>query len=215
MGQLYSGALRDGGRLEAVYPDGNRVAVPVESWRGPLQPGDVGLLDRCSGDTLDVGCGPGRLAAALCRRGVPAVGIDVNPEALRLARSAGARVRRCSVFGDVPRPGRWDTVLLADGNIGIGGVPVVLLRRIAVLLSPTGRALVEVEGPHSSSSRIRLRLASGDHVSRPFPWAHLALRDADGVAALAGMRTDESWQDAGRWFVALRQVTSHNLTGGP
>lgn len=206
MGRLYSGALRDGGPLEAVYPDGSRVAVPVESWRGPLQPGDVGLLDRCTGETLDVGCGPGRLAATLRRRGVPSVGIDVNPDALRLARAAGARVHRCSVFGDVPRPGRWATILLVDGNIGIGGVPVVLLRRIGALLSPTGRALVEVEGPDSSSSRTRLRLASGEHLSQPFPWAHLALRDTDGVAALAGLRADESWQDSGRWFVALRHA---------
>jgi len=206
MGALYSGALRDGRRLEAVYPDGTRVAVPVESWRGPLLPGDSTLLDRCTGATLDVGCGPGRLAAALRRKGVPAVGIDVNEDALRLARAAGASVHRCSVFGNVPWPGRWDTVLLADGNIGIGGLPVVLLRRVAALLSPTGRALVEVEGPDAKSSRTRLRLASGDRVSRTFPWAHLALRDADGAAALAGLQTEESWQAAGRWFVALRHV---------
>lgn len=206
MGALYSGALRDGRRLEAVYPDGRRVAVPVVSWLGPLQPGDAGLIDRCTGATLDVGCGPGRLAAALRRRGVPALGIDVNTEALRLARTAGARVLRCSVFGDVPRPGSWDTVLLADGNIGIGGVPVVLLRRVEALLAPGGHALVEVEGPGVSSSRTRLRLASGDRVSRPFPWAHLALRDAAGAAALAGMRADDCWQDTGRWFVSLRQA---------
>ena len=31
----------------------------------------------------------------------------------------------------MPGEGRWDTVLLADGNIGIGGAPVALLRRTA------------------------------------------------------------------------------------
>ena len=204
MGRLYSGALRDGRRLEAVYPDGRRVAVPVDSWLGPLQPGDAGLLDRCTGATLDVGCGPGRLAAALRRRGVPALGIDPNAEAVRLARTAGARVLRCSVFGDVPRPGAWDTILLADGNIGIGGLPVLLLRRVGALLAPEGQVLVEVEGPQASSGRTRLRLASGNRISRPFPWAHLALRDAGGAATLAGMGVDDFWQDAGRWFVTLR-----------
>ena len=206
MGRLYSGALRDGQPLEAIYPDGTRVPVPVESWRGPLQPGDVGLLDRCTGATLDVGCGPGRLAAALRRRGVAALGIDVNGDAVRLARAAGARAQRCSVFGAVPRPGGWDTVLLVDGNIGIGGMPVVLLRRVGALLTAGGRVLVEVEGPPANSRRTRLRLASGGHVSRPFPWAHLALRDADGAGWLAGLRPDERWQDAGRWFVALRHA---------
>ena len=206
MGRLYSGALRDGERLEAVYPDGTRVRVPVDSWRGPLQPGDVGLLDRCTGATLDVGCGPGRLAAALRRRGVAALGIDVNADAVRLARAAGAQARRCSVFGPVPRPGGWDTVLLADGNIGIGGMPVVLLRRVGALLTAAGRILVEVEGPEVNSRRTQLRLASGGHVSRPFPWAHLAWRDADGAGRLAGLHTDECWQDAGRWFVTLRHA---------
>jgi len=203
MGRLYSGALREGHRLEAVYPDGSRVPVPVELWRGPLRPGDGSVLDRSFGATLDIGCGPGRLAAALRHRGVAAVGIDVNKDAVRLARTAGAVARRCSVFGPVPRPGRWDTALLVDGNIGIGGGPVVLLRRVRELLSAGGRALVEVEGPAGNSELTSLRLASAGRVSRPFPWARLALRDTRGIAALAGLRVDESWQEAGRWFVAL------------
>lgn len=206
MGQLYSGALRDGLELEAVYPDGTRVDVPVADWRGPLRPGDASVVDRCSGATLDIGCGPGRIAAALRQRGVPAVGIDLNEDAVRLARRSGAVARRCSVFGAVPRPGGWDTALLVDGNIGIGGIPVVLLRRVAELLSAGGRAMVEVEGPAGSTERTQLRLASAGRMSRPFAWAHLALRDVDGVAALAGLRLDETWQEAGRWFVALRNA---------
>jgi SAM-dependent methyltransferase len=206
MGPLYSGALRDGQQLEAVYPDGTRVAVPVDDWRGPLLPGDASVLDRCTGATLDVGCGPGRLTRALRDRGVPAIGIDVNGDAVRLAREAGARAHRCSVFGPVPRAGKWDTALLVDGNIGIGGLPVVLLRRVSGLLSAAGRALVEVDGPTAFSRRTRLRLASGSHVSRPFPWAHLALRDVDGAAVLAGLQLEETWQSADRWFVALRHA---------
>jgi SAM-dependent methyltransferase len=206
MGRLYSVALRDGHRLEAVYPDGTRVKVPVDDWRGPLLPGDASVLDRCTGATLDVGCGPGRLTTTLRGRGVAALGIDVNSDAVRLARQAGAMAHRCSVFGPVPRAGRWDTVLLVDGNIGIGGVPVVLLRRVAGLLAATGQALVEVEGPAASSRRTRLRLACGSQVSHPFPWAHLALRDVDGAAALAGLRLDETWQSAQRWFVSLRRA---------
>ena len=218
MGRLYSGALRHGASLEAEYPDGVRVRVPVETWRGPLRPGDQSLLDRCTGASLDVGCGPGRIASALRRRGVPALGIDVNSDAVRLARAAGAVARRCSVFGPVPRVGQWDCVLLLDGNIGIGGVPVVLLRRVAALLGPGGRALVEVEGPAGHSRRTRLRLVSGEEMSRPFPWAHLAMRDAGQVAALAGLRLDETWQDAGRWFVALEHAVPDAAgagVGGP
>ena len=40
---------------------------------------------------LDVGCGPGRHALALARRGVEVVGVDLSPEFVALARDAAAR----------------------------------------------------------------------------------------------------------------------------
>jgi SAM-dependent methyltransferase len=39
---------------------------------------------------LDVGCGPGRHALALARRGVEVVGVDLSPEFVALARDAAA-----------------------------------------------------------------------------------------------------------------------------
>jgi SAM-dependent methyltransferase len=205
MGPLYASALDRGHPLDAIYPDGHRVPVPVESWRGPLLPGDSSVLDRCTRPTLDVGCGPGRMTAALYRRGIAAVGIDTDASAVHFACAAGAVVQRCDVFGNVPLAGRWSTVLLVDGNIGIGGAPLILLRRVAELAAPAGRILVEVEGPAERSSLVELRLASGDAVSEPFRWARLAVQDAGGVAAMAGLRVEELWEEAGRWFVALRK----------
>src|SRR5205823_333854 len=82
---------------------------------------------RAVGPVLDVGCGPGRHVLALARRGVLAVGVDVTPAAVRYARARGAPVFRGSVFAAVPGVGHWRTALLLDGNIGIGGRPVVLL----------------------------------------------------------------------------------------
>jgi len=40
-------------------------SAQVEAWCATSRVGDAGLIDRCVGPTLDVGCGPGRLAAAL------------------------------------------------------------------------------------------------------------------------------------------------------
>ncbi|MBA2767520.1 MAG: methyltransferase domain-containing protein [Sporichthyaceae bacterium] len=204
MGPLYGSALRRGDPLEAVYPDGRRMPVPVDSWRGPLVPGDRSILDRCVGPTLDVGCGPGRITAALQDHGLSVLGIDTDDTAVRLARDAGALAVHCDVFGHVPCAGRWSTVLLVDGNIGIGGAPLVLLRRVAALSTPEGRLLVEVEGPSKRSSLVELRLATGARVSAPFRWARLAVHDAGAVAALAGLRVEQLWEEADRWFVALR-----------
>jgi SAM-dependent methyltransferase len=205
MGPLYGHAIERGYPLEAIYPDGQRVPVPVNAWRGPLLPGDASVLQRCIGPTLDVGCGPGRMVGALHKRGIAALGIDTDARAIQFARSAGAVVHRSDVFGNVPLARHWSTVLLMDGNIGIGGAPLVLLRRVAELAAPQGRVLVEVEGPAQRSSLVELRLASGNAISEPFRWARLAVQDAGEVAAMAHMRLEEMWEEERRWFVALRK----------
>ena len=88
------------------------------------------MLARCEAPVLDVGCGPGRLVGALNARGVPALGIDISARAVEQARGRGAMALRRAVEQPVPAEGRWGTVLLADGNIGIGGDPAALLRPV-------------------------------------------------------------------------------------
>ena len=41
--------------------------LPVHRWRRDADPDDLELLAHCEGHTLDLGCGPGRLTAALAR----------------------------------------------------------------------------------------------------------------------------------------------------
>ena len=76
-----------------------------------------------------------------------ALGIDVVHEAVGQTRARGAAALRRDIFGAVPGEGRWQTALLADGNVGIGGDPVALLRRLRRLLLPGGRVVVEVAPP--------------------------------------------------------------------
>ena len=57
--------------------------LSVARWQADADGGDEILLGACTGPTLDVGCGPGRLVAALLARGVQALGVDVSREAIR------------------------------------------------------------------------------------------------------------------------------------
>src|SRR5208283_696174 len=116
---------------------GSRKPLPVDGWLSE-SPGDKSILDRCEGPTLDIGSGPGRLTVALAERGIPTLGIDITPYAVDMARSSGALVMLRDVFDRVPGTGRWTTVLLADGNIGIGGDPAALLRRVGQRVVPLG-----------------------------------------------------------------------------
>ena len=142
---LYAAGLA-GTPVYLRHADGRRELLPTARWTAGLQPGDAGLLGRCSGSTLDVGCGPGRLTVALHRAGRAVLGLDVSSAALALARATSAPVRRGDVFDELPGVGRWSCVLLADGNIGIGGDLPRLLARCRELLIPGGRILGEIYG---------------------------------------------------------------------
>lgn len=207
---LHAAAGRSAG-LSLRSDLGGVLRVDPGRWCRPHLPGDAGLLARCGGPTLDVGCGPGRLTAVLGRRGCPALGIDLSAVAVRLARRRGATALRRDVFGPVPGHGRWRSVLLADGNIGIGGDPAALLRRCRALLARNGRLHVEVAPPGARSwageavltttEASRHRPPAGDTAS--LRWAVVAAGDLAALAATAAMRTLTTWTEAGRWFATL------------
>ena len=205
IGELYEHALAGQARPEIEHADGSRIPLRVDDWLR-IRPGDVSIVERCQGATLDVGSGPGRLTVALAERGIPALGIDVTPYAVHLARTAGALALLRDVFGHVPGAGRWMTVLLADGNIGIGGDPVALLRRVAELLTPLGQALVEVQPPGAALRREKVRLRHGEQASPWFSWAYVGADQIAELGAEAGLARAETWTADGRWFGLLRHA---------
>ncbi len=202
IGELYEQALAGLACPEIEHADGRTRPLQVQRWLSGA-PGDSSLIDRCTGPTLDVGAGPGRLTVTLAERGVPALAIDITSYAVRLARSAGALALQRDVFGHLPGIGRWATVLLADGNIGIGGDPQALLRRARSLLMPDGKVLAEVGPPGAAAwhERVRLRTPSGPGAW--FPWAAIGVDQIGELGNAAGLRVTEIWADSGRWFAAL------------
>jgi hypothetical protein len=121
-------------------------------------------------------------------------------------------VIRRSVFSPVHGEGMWSTVLLADGNIGIGGAPVVLLRRCRELIAASGQILVEIEGEGVGYRTTRIRLERGTEASDWFPWAHIGADAVADAAGRAGLRVHEVWSAADRCFATLRRDTP---TRGP
>jgi SAM-dependent methyltransferase len=199
IGHLYEGSLAGLGEVVIEHEDGRTERLPVDQWRDG-RPGDDALLDRCQGPTLDIGSGPGRLTVALAERGLPALGIDVTPYAVEMTRAAGGMALLRDVFDRIPGAGRWQTVLLADGNIGIGGDPPVLLRRVAALLDRTGRAIVEL-GDTTRTERLRLR--DGGRAGDWFRWAHLDVEAIGPCAGEAGLTVTTIWTEAARCFAEL------------
>ncbi|WP_139984055.1 class I SAM-dependent methyltransferase [Nocardioides litoris] len=200
--EVFSDALR-GHPCQVLGLDAEPSVLPVEDWTRPAEGHDHALLDLCRGATLDIGCGPGRMTAALVQRGLPALGIDVVPEAVSQTVERGATAMRRDVFDRLPREGRWSTVLLADGNVGIGGDPVQLLRRVRELMTARGRAVVEVAPPGVPATVSWAALECRGVRSRPFRWAVLGVDDVDRVAREAGLRVAGTTQHGSRWVSLL------------
>ena len=189
-----------------VARSGMPAVLEASAWQ-VLSVADEVLVSRCEGPVLDVGCGPGRFVEALACRGVPALGVDLSRAAVDRTRRSGASALLRDVHQRIPGEGRWATVLLADGNIGIGGDPLALLRRCRDLLRPGAVALVETSVEEDADIRTTLTL-HGPHGRRSteVPWAILGARALLALAALAGFVAVEDWRVEGRAFVLLRHA---------
>ena len=131
------------------------------------------------------------------------VGHRSHTDRSRARTVAGASVLHRSVFARVPGAGRWQTALLLDGNVGIGGNPTLLLRRVADLVAVDGEVLVELDPPGVTAARGTVRLEIGSRAGPWFEWSPLSVDDLEAVAREAGTTVREVWDGHGRWFAAL------------
>jgi SAM-dependent methyltransferase len=178
-------------------------AVPVARWCGDADLSDRAVLAHCVSPTIDLGCGPGRMAEQLVRDGMSVLGVDAAPGAVALARARGVDVVCSDLFDALPGEGAWSSALLADGNVGIGGDPVRLLHRARQLLAPGGSVVVDLAPPGTGLEVGKVRLEVGGRTSRTFPWAVLGTDAVAGVASSAGLSIAGVHEYDGRWFAVL------------
>jgi SAM-dependent methyltransferase len=198
----------DGGppaRARVRSADGTLEPLPLDRWVRPADAADAIVLALAEPAVLDLGCGPGRHLAALHAAGKAALGVDLSPVAVRLARRRGAAAIPGDVFGAVPWAGHWRTALLLDGNVGIGGAPIALLRRTCELLAPGGSALVELDPPGAPTLRTRLRIEAPGVVSEWFRWARVGVDGIEEPAGRAGLAVRDVFTAGGRWLAHLQR----------
>jgi SAM-dependent methyltransferase len=225
--QLYDTALhrRSTGLPAELWVDTGSGArrLPLSRWCAPsgtCDTADIRALETlrrvlpAAATVLDLGCGPGRHTGYLTQHGLLVLGVDTSHTAVALTRARGANAVWGDGLGCLPaRPdgaspaGRWDAVLLLDGNVGIGGDPCRLLRRVRELLTPTGLLLVELDADGVTDSR-RVRLSDGTRTSAGFAWARLAGRDLPAAAGAAGLQVLRTWMTDVREFALVGPVPS-------
>jgi SAM-dependent methyltransferase len=183
-----------------VWSGGEAIELPVRRWCGAPDEVDLALLDTLADPVLDVGCGPGRIVAALGAAGRPALGVDPSPAAVAEAVRRRAPVLARSVFGPLPGEGRWGTVLLLDGSIGIGGNPEALLTRARHLVRRGGEVVAEVGPPGGPTGPATARLASARGLSPWFAWARVGADGFEALAVAAGLTAVVLDLAGERWF---------------
>jgi SAM-dependent methyltransferase len=190
-----------------VAEDGSVRRFPVARWAGEADAADLRLfVDPCTGPTIDIGCGPGRLTAALVARGHVALGIDVSAAAVMHTLRRGVPARHLDIFDALPDMGRWQHALLADGNIGIGGEPVRLLRRVREVIAADGTVLAEVRPRGAGLRRGTVQLRVDGVLRPPFDWAHVGADMIAGLALRAGLELDRVIVHGGRRVAVLRRA---------
>jgi SAM-dependent methyltransferase len=208
-GRLLASAAQhlDGGgpppRARIRDHDGELQPLPLDRWLAPADAVDDAILADLHAPVLDLGCGPGRHLARLRELGKDGLGVDLSPVAVAFARERGATAINGSLWDEVP--GTYRTILLLDGNIGIGGAPGLLLKRAGELLAPGGVIVVETDPPATPTKRVRIRIEAPDMVSEWFRWARVGADDAAAIAERAGFRVTDRRELSGRTFVTLRR----------
>jgi len=179
--------------------------VSADLWRRPADAVDRLVVARCQAPVLDLGCGPGRMVAALTESGRSALGVDLSAAAVEASLRRGAPALRRDVTGPLPGEGRWGTVLLMDSNLGLGGDADGLLRRCRSLVTAGGLIICETD-PEAAVDRTHRVLLTVGSASGYVRWAQIGADALGERARRLNLMVNERWSAGGRTFVALRTL---------
>ena len=185
----------DGDQYQKRFDDLDKAGVDVH--------GEAAFILRWRPATvLDAGCGTGRVARELARRGVDVVGVDVDPSMIETARRLSPELEW--VTADLTRLDlhrRFDLVVMA------GNVP---------LFTPDGTqsALVETCARHLSDGG---RLVAGFQLDRGYDLTGFDAHCLSAGLVLEGRWatwSGEAWHDGGTYAVSVHRLGAPGPRGG-
>jgi SAM-dependent methyltransferase len=183
------------------------------------------MLRHVRGRVLDVGCGPGRVALELRRRGHEVVGIDTSDGSIAVARQRGLQDVHVLAVEDLDdRFGVFDSVVMAGNNLGLLGRPPRarrLLRRLHAVTSSEGRIVATTLDPlqtddpehlayHERNRErglppglVRLRVRYRELATPWFDYLFVGPDEISELAATSGWRLARTIADDGPIYVAV------------
>lgn len=182
-------------------------------------------IANATGAVLDLGAGAGRHSLYLQGLGHRVTAVDASLGCVSVCRAQGVADVRLADINEMRPDGRWDTVLLMCGNLGLGGDwdPTRRLLRVLVGMTRPGGCLIgdsvdptsedpddiayEERNRRSGYHRghVKLRLHYGDLVT---PWWHQLNLPPTAIEELVegtGWTLEEMMGDEEGYAVVLRR----------
>jgi len=123
-------------------------------------PHEKEAMKHVRGRVLDIGCGAGRHALYLQKKGFDVLGIDNSPLAIKVCKLRGLRKAKVVPIMQVNfRPGSFDTVLMLGGNFGLFGSfkrARRLLRKFYRITSDGAIIIAETNDPYKTDNPAHL-----------------------------------------------------------
>jgi len=169
-------------RWSQLEADGQSIHGEADLIEALLAGGHRGGGHPASGDVssvLDAGCGTGRVAIELARRGLDVVGVELDPVMLDTARAKSSDVE-------------WHRGDLTEVQLGKTFDVVALPGNVMIFLAPhtEGRVLRNL----TAHLRPAGRLVAGFQLGAD----HLSLENYDAAASAAGLTLEQRWSTWGR-----------------
>ena len=172
---------------------------------------EAALLAHVVGRCLDIGCGAGRILRYLSAKGYAVVGIDIDPPLIQLCREFGDGPVHVASWEKMEPLGQFDSLLLLNRSIGIGGNLAGVKRLLAQCAASASSSGVlffdsyEIAGPTGILERT-LRYKYRGQYGEAFPWIYFRYEIASQLLAETGWVSDTVIREGDRYGVVARKV---------
>ena len=177
------------------------------------------------GRVLDVGCGAGRVALHLQKKGLDVTGVDVSPLAIKVCRKRGLKkARAMSITQLSARMGLFDTIVMYGNNFGLFGSfrrARWLLRRLRHMTSPGAGIIAESRDPYATAvpehlayhrrnrrrgrmaGQLRIRIRYKTYATPFYDCLLVSKREMRQIVAGTGWRIARTFDAPGSIYVAV------------
>jgi SAM-dependent methyltransferase len=184
------------------------------------------------GRVLDVGCGAGRHALYLQKKGLAVTGIDASPLAIKICKLRGVKNAKVLSFDQIGifKDNSFDTVILMGNNFGLfGGFHKAkkLLRKLQRVTSEKGLIIATTTDPYKTDNpahrsyqrlnrkrgrmpgQLRIRIRHGNLIGPWFDYLLASKKEVEEIVAGTGWKIKKVIESKGPSYALVieKQIT--------